>query len=71
MNLKETVRRSLECNRGYAWVMLALDCSFSAARDKVKRNSDDLTKASMMVVLRKEFGLTDEEILQGQPEAQS
>ena len=64
MKLKETVCQKLDNNRGIALIMLALDCSPSSARDYVKNNSDNLTKAAMLKVIREEFGLSDEEILE-------
>lgn len=64
MKIKESVRQRLDNNRGLALIMLTLDCSHSAARDYVKNNSDNLTKAAMLRVIREEFGLTDEEILE-------
>jgi hypothetical protein len=64
MKIKVSVLQKLDNNRGLALIMLALDCSHSAARDYVKNNSDNLTKAAMLKVLREEFGLSDEEILE-------
>lgn len=64
MKLKETYRQRLNCNRGIALVMLALDCSPSAARDYIKNNSDNLTKAAMLKTLREEWNTTDEDILE-------
>lgn len=64
MKLKKSVLRKLDNNRGLALIMLGCDCSHSAARDYVKNNSDNLTKASMLKVIREEFGLTDDEILE-------
>lgn len=64
MKIKKSVLKKLDNNRGIALVMRALDCSFSAARDYVKRGKDDLTKAAMLKAIREEFGLTDVEILE-------
>lgn len=64
MKLKKSVLKRLDNNKGLGLIMLALDCSHSAARDYVKYNSDNLTKAAMLKALREEFGLTDAEILE-------
>lgn len=64
MKLKESVRQKLDNNRGIALVMLALDCSPNAARDYIRTNHDNLTKASALKMIREEFGLTDDQILE-------
>lgn len=64
MKLKPEVLQRLDNNKGLGLIMLALGCSHSAARDYVKDNSDNLTKAAMLKALREEFGLTDEQILE-------
>lgn len=64
MKLKPEVLQRLDNNRGLGLIMMTLDCSHSAARDYVKNNSDNLTKAAMLKALREEFRLTDEEILE-------
>jgi hypothetical protein len=64
MKIKEAVRQMLECNRGYATIMFSLDCSHSAAREYIKHNKDDLTKAAALKAIREFTGLTDEEILE-------
>jgi len=42
---------------------LALKKSIYRIEDYIKENSDNLTKAAALEVLRKQTGLTDEEIL--------
>jgi len=64
MKLKKSVLKMLDNNRGLALIMLGCGCSHSAAREYVKNNSDNLTKAAMLKVIREEFGLTDTEILE-------
>lgn len=65
MKLKKSVLNKLNNRRGLALIMLSLDCSHSAARDYVRDNSDNLTKAAMLKTIREEFGLEDSEILEG------
>lgn len=64
MKIKKSILKKLNDNRGLGLIMVGLGCSHSAARDYIKNNSDNLTKASMLKVLREEFGLTDQEILE-------
>lgn len=64
MKLKKSVLKKLDSIRGLALIMLTLNCSHSAARDYVKYNSDNLTKAAMLKTIREEFGLEDSEILE-------
>lgn len=64
MKLKKDVLQRLNGNKGLGLIMLALGCSHSAARDYVRDNSDNLTKAAMLKALREEFGLLDAEILE-------
>ena len=64
MKLKNSVLQRLDNNRGLGLIMMALDCSHSAARDYVKNNSDNLTKAAMLKAIREEFGLSDDQILE-------
>lgn len=64
MKIKKEVLQRLDNNRGCALIMLALDCSFSSARDYIKGNKDDLTKAAALRAIREEFDLTDDEILE-------
>lgn len=68
MKIKQEVLNRLNNNKGLALVMTTLDCSHSTAREYVKTNSDNLTKAAMLHALREEFGLTDTEILEESPE---
>lgn len=70
MKIKDSVLKRLDNNKGLALIMLGCGCSHSAARDYVKYNSDNLTKAAMLKILREEFGLTDEEILEDVKETQ-
>jgi len=64
MKLKQSVIALLDCNKGYGLIMMSLDCSFSTAREYVKNNRDELTKAAMLIAIRKEFNLTDDQILE-------
>lgn len=64
MKIRKAVLGKLDNNKGYALIMIALDCSFSSARDYIKKNKDDLTKAAVLKAIREEFGLTDKEILE-------
>ncbi|HTE31657.1 MAG TPA: hypothetical protein VK666_14850 [Chryseolinea sp.] len=67
MKLKDDVLRKLDNNRGLGLIMYSLDCSHSAAREYVKHNSDNLTKAAMLKAIREEFGIeSDAEILEEQ-----
>jgi len=54
----------LDCHKGYATIMLALDCSHSSARDYIKNNKDDLTKAAALKGIAQFTGLSQEEILE-------
>ena len=64
MKIKQSVLEMLDNNRGYATIMLALDCSHSSARDYVKGNKDDLTKYKALEAIRDFTGLSDAEILE-------
>jgi len=64
MKIKKSVLKRLDNNRGLGLIMASIGCSHSAARDYIKYNSDNLTKAAMLKTIREEFGLTDEEILE-------
>jgi hypothetical protein len=64
MKIRKRVLQKLANNRGYAIIMLALNCSHSSARDYIKNNKDDLTKAAALKAIREELGLTDEQILE-------
>lgn len=64
MKLKKEVLKRLDNNKGLGLIMTSLGCSHSAARDYVKYNSDNLTKAAMLKTIREEFGLLDSEILE-------
>jgi hypothetical protein len=46
----------------------ALCVSESTVYRYLKDNSDDLTKAAALIIIRKETGLTDEQILEVEPE---
>lgn len=67
MKLKQSILEKLDNNKGYALIMTTLDCSHSTARDYIKHNKDDLTKAAMLKAIRETFGLTDGEILEQEP----
>ena len=74
MKIKESVRQLLDCNRGYAAIMMALDCSFSSAREYVKNNKDDLTKAAVLEFLRQPLivamlGIEEEDLLEREPQS--
>lgn len=43
---------------------LVLDCTEQTIRAYIKDNSDNLTKAAALVVIREETGLKDQEILE-------
>jgi len=43
---------------------LALNCSEGSINRYIRENDDNLTKAAALEVIRKETGLTDEEILE-------
>lgn len=64
MKIKNEVIQKLDNTRGYAIIMLALDCSHTAARRYIRENDDNLTKAAMLKAIREEFGLSDSEILE-------
>lgn len=64
MKIKNEVLQRLDNTRGYAIIMLALDCSHTAARRYIKDNDDNLTKAAMLKAIREEFGLDDSQILE-------
>jgi hypothetical protein len=42
---------------------LALNCSEGSINRYIRENSDNLTKAAAMIVIREETGLTSDEIL--------
>lgn len=71
MKIRKEVLEKLNNTRGLALIMLAIDCSHSAARDYVKNNSDNLTKAAMLKAIREEFGLDDSQILEESSEVVS
>jgi hypothetical protein len=71
MKIKDSVLKRLDNNRGYALIMLALDCSHSSARDYIKHGSDNLTKAASLKAIREEFDLKDSEILEDVPVKES
>lgn len=64
MKLKQKVLNVLRTNKGLALIMTTLDCSHSTARNLVKGNHDDLTKAAMLKAIREEYNLTDDKILE-------
>lgn len=64
MKLKKEVLQRLDNHKGLALVMYTLDIGPSAARDYIKSNSDNLTKAAMLRAIEKEFDLTEGEILE-------
>lgn len=64
MKIKDEVLQRLDTHRGLGLIMMTLDCSHSAARDYVKNNNDNLTKAAMLKAIREEFGLEDSQILE-------
>ena len=64
MKIKESVLRMLDCNKGYGAIMLATGSSFSAVREWVKSNKDDLTKAVVLKAISNFTGLPQEEILE-------
>lgn len=46
---------------------LALNCSEGSINRYLRENDDNLTKAAALEVIRKETGLTDDEILEKNP----
>lgn len=64
MKITNQVLEKLDTHRGLGLIMMTLDCSHSAARDYVKNNSDNLTKAAMIKAIREEFKLDDSQILE-------
>lgn len=64
MKLKQEVLNRLDNNRGVGLIMSTLGVAPTTARDYVKNNSENLTKAAMIKVIREEFGLTDDQILE-------
>lgn len=64
MKIKHSIIQLLDNNQGYAFIMLSMNVSHSTARDWVKTNSDNLTKAAMLKAIRQRFGLADDEILE-------
>lgn len=71
MKITNKVLEKLDTHRGLGLIMMTLDCSHSAARDYVKNNSDNLTKAAMLKAIREEFGLDDSQILEESSEVVS
>lgn len=63
MKLRPEVIKKLDCNKGYATIMLALDCSHSSARDYVKKNSDELTKAACLIAIANFTGTAQDRLL--------
>lgn len=63
----ELTKKCLDLIEGNSRIrnLIALDqeCSESAVRRWIKENTDDLTKASILKIIREETGLTDAEIL--------
>jgi hypothetical protein len=64
MKLKQEVLQRLNSNKGLGLIMNTLDVSHSSAREYVKNNSDNLTKAAMVKAIEKEYGLSEEQILE-------
>ena len=64
MKLKKQVLQKLDNNRGIGLVMMCLDVAATTAREYVKTNDENLTKAAMLKGIREEFGLTDDKILE-------
>jgi len=50
---------------------LALGCSEGSINRYIRENDDNLTKAAALAVIRKETGLTDDEILETEPSSSS
>lgn len=46
---------------------LALDCTDNTIRAYIKNNSDNLTKAAALAIIRQETGFNEEEILEDEP----
>lgn len=71
MKLTKTALDSIVANspRAKSRLALALDCSEQSINKYIRDNSDNLTKAAAMEVIREETGLTDEEILERTPQS--
>lgn len=67
MKIRQDVLVRLNNNKGLGLIMHTLGCSHTAARDYVRDNNDNLTKAAMVKAIRDEFGLTDDQILEEDP----
>lgn len=67
MQLKEDVLKKINTPRIRTLLALALDCTDQTISKKIKENSDDLTKAAALVVIREELKLEDSEILEKEP----
>lgn len=64
MKIKQEVLMRLDNNAGYGLVMRTLDVAATTARDYVKNGSENLTKIAMVKAIEKEFGLTEDDILE-------
>lgn len=62
--IKQSVIEMLDNNRGYATIMLALDCSSTSARDYIKGNKDELTKYDALQAIGKFTGIPVEDLLE-------
>lgn len=62
--LKIEIIKKLDCNKGYALIMTALDVSFSTARLYIKDNSDNLTKVAALKAISAEFGIPEKDLIE-------
>lgn len=65
MTIRKSVIIKLSTNKGLGLIMMTLDCAPNTARKLVAVNEPDgdLTKASMIKAIAKEYVLTEDEIL--------
>lgn len=58
------INKIMESTRTVNLIAVALDCSVFTVHRYLKANSDNLTKAVVLDVVKKELGLKDSEILE-------
>lgn len=63
------IQKILESTRTMNMLALTMNCSVWTVQRYLKNNNDNLTKATVLELLRKEFGLTDDKILEEKIEA--
>lgn len=67
MKLTKKAIKAIDTQDTRLKLALALGCSVDTIRRYIKANSDDLTKAAALIVIRAETNLKDNQILEQEP----